>query len=163
MGSYLRMGGSLLTLAALALLPRCLVKTESCTDIGCGRAFGVELARSAWAPATYQVKVTADGLATSCTLSLPFSSCSSLVQCDRAEPGFLVETAGCALPAAQQQILGVVWPVSGPASVTIEVLQDGVSLGTGSYQPTYTSSRPNGEDCEPTCSQAQLQPTLSLP
>jgi hypothetical protein len=163
MDSALRIVGCLATVSTLAFLPHCLVKTESCTEVGCGLSFGVELARSTWTPGDYEINVTADGLSTSCAVTLPFSSCSTLVTCDRADPGFQIETAGCALPAAQQQIVGVVWPVSGPGAVTIEVLQDGVSLATGSYQPTYTSSRPNGEDCEPTCSQAQLQPTLALP
>ena len=160
-----RISGCLLAAVALTLLPRCVAKTESasCTLLGCGPALRVDLLREAWEPGDYQIDVTADGVATSCTVSLPLSSCSNLVHCDRADPGFFVETSGCALPAAQQEIPGIVWPTSGPSNVTVKVQQDGVLLGSGSFQPTYNTSQPNGEGCEPTCSQSDLQATIDLP
>ncbi|MBI4703748.1 MAG: hypothetical protein HY744_21775 [Deltaproteobacteria bacterium] len=149
--------------AALASLPHCGLESEGCTMLGCGPALRVELARTAWEPGGYQIDVKADGVATSCAVTLPFSSCANLVTCDRADPGFLVESSGCALPAAEHEILGVLWPLSGPAEVTVEVRQNGKLLGSGTYEPTYATSQPNGEGCEPTCSQADEQPTLALP
>jgi hypothetical protein len=163
MTRHMRIGGCLSIVAALALLPGCVIETESCTQLGCGPAFRVEFSRATWEPGVYRFDVTADGVATSCAVTLPFSSCSNLVQCDRADPGFLVESSGCALGAAQHEILGILWPVAGPAAVTVEVRQDGAVLATGSYQPAYTTSRPNGVNCEPTCSQADSAPMLALP
>jgi hypothetical protein len=163
MNQCARIGACLATVAALALLPRCAVESTSCTMLGCGPAFRVELSPAAGEPGAYQFDVTADGVTTSCAVTLPFSSCSDLVQCDRADPGFLVESSGCALPAAQHEIPGIVWPSAGPAEITVEVRRNGSALATGSYAPTYTNSRPNGDACEPTCSQADAVAVLALP
>jgi hypothetical protein len=149
--------------AGCTLLPGCGTATQGCTELGCGPSFRIELTRPTWQAGEYRLEVTADGVTRSCTVTLPFASCSNLVACDRADPAFLVETSGCALAPAEHAIVGIIWPVQGPAEVTLEVAEGATTLGTGSYQPAYATSQPNGLDCEPTCSQADSQPTLALP
>lgn len=133
-----------------------------CTEIGCGPALRVELARSAWTAGTYEIVVEADTVTTNCTVKLPFSSCDNLVVCDRPNPGFFVEVSGCALSADQHSIPAVSWNEKGPTSVTISVLQDGAVIGTDMFQPTYATSAPNGADCGPVCSQSEAPAKLTL-
>lgn len=136
--------------------------TGGCTLIGCGPAFRVELTRSAWSAGVYEVVVEADTVTTNCTVKLPFTSCDSVVQCDRPDPGFFVEASGCALPAGQHSIPGVSWNETGPKKVTVTVLVDGTVIGTDTFEPTYTTSEPNGAGCGPVCMQSDLQAKLSL-
>ena len=128
----------------------------ACTEIGCGPGFQVEFTRASWPAGAVEIAVTADGTTTTCTLTLPYASCDNVVQCDKPNPGFFIETSGCALPAAQHSIGGVAWAETGPQNVTIVVSQDGTMLGTQTFMPTYETSRPNGPDCEPVCSQATM-------
>ena len=158
-----RVVGAAIAVGALGLVPACAVHTTGCTEIGCGWAFEVDFSPTVTATGDYRIDVTADGVATSCTVSLPFSSCDGAVSCDRADPGFLIQTSGCALPAAEHEILGVLWPVSGPAQATVEVSLGATVIATASFTPTYVSSQPNGADCEPTCTQATQPGTLAVP
>lgn len=135
---------------------------QACTEIGCGPAFHVEFKRASWPAGKVDIVVAADGTTTNCSVTLPFASCESGLQCDQANPGFLVELSGCALPAAQHAITGVMWTQTGPKQVTITVSQDGTMLGTQSFQPTYTTSQPNGPGCDPVCNQAQSPASMQF-
>ncbi|MBI4954183.1 MAG: hypothetical protein HY908_19320 [Myxococcales bacterium] len=153
---------ALAALAPLALLPSCDLM-RSCTEMGCGAAFRVELAPALAGAADYRIDVTADGVLTSCTVTLPFASCTGAPACVPPESAFLVERSGCALPASEHQITGVLWPASGPTTVTVEVRRNGTLLATGTYTPTYRSSEPNGPDCGPVCTEAEAPATLVVP
>lgn len=128
---------------------------QACTEIGCGPSFHVEFKRASWPAGKVDIVVVADGTTTNCSVTLPFASCDSGMICDQANPPFLLELSGCALPAAQHAITGVMWSQVGPKQATITVTQDGTMLGTQMFQPTYTMSQPNGPGCEPVCNQAQ--------
>ncbi len=135
---------------------------QGCTEIGCGPSFHVEFARASWPTGKVDIVVVADGTTTNCSVTLPFASCDNLAQCDQANPGFLIETSGCALPAVQHAVTGVMWSQNGPKQVTMTVSQDGTMLGTNMFQPTYATSQPNGASCEPTCYQAPSPTPMQL-
>lgn len=136
---------------------------QACTEIGCGPALEVALARASWPAGKVDIVVVADGTTTTCSVTLPFASCDNLVQCDMASPAFAIETSGCALPMNQHAVTGVMWSTSGPKDVTITVSQDGMMLGSKMFQPMYSSSQPNGPGCEPTCNQATAPASIQLP
>ncbi len=126
-------------LAALALLPNCgSLEAEGCTMVGCGSAFDVSFAGATQEAGDYEITVTADDVKTTCTVTLPMSSCSDPVSCDQADPGFFVGTSGCALAAEEHRLTGVMFPTAAPAKIDVEVLRGGTSVGSGSYQPTYS-------------------------
>jgi hypothetical protein len=135
---------------------------QGCTEIGCGPSFHVEFSRASWPAGKVDIVVDAEGTTTNCTVTLPFASCDNVVQCDQANSAFLIETSGCALPSDQHEIIGVLWPQNGPNEVTVTVSQDGTVLGTKMFQPSYTTSRPNGDGCEPVCNQSQTPASISL-
>ena len=127
---------------------------QACTEIGCGPSFEVSFSRTSWPAGVVNIVVVADGTTTNCSVTLPFASCENLVQCDVANTAFLVETSGCALPAAEHAVSGLLWSTNGPNQVTVTVSQDGTMLGSKSFQPTYTTSEPNGAGCPPVCTQS---------
>jgi hypothetical protein len=135
---------------------------QDCTEIGCGASLQIEFARASWPAGKVDIVVDADGTTTNCSVTLPFASCDNLVQCDNPNAGFVVETSGCALPAAQHSISGLMWSVNGPKQVTITVSEDGTMLGTKTFQLTYTMSRPNGDSCDPVCNQAPTQAPMQF-
>jgi hypothetical protein len=143
-------------LAALALLS-C---DHACTQIGCGAAFSVEFQRAAWTAGDYVITVTADGQTTECTATLPLD-CAAPPPCGDAA-GLILIQDGCALAASEHKLGGVEFlDGQAPTSVNVRVEQDGALLGEAVYAPAYTESRPNGDDCEPTCNQADGE-TLAL-
>ena len=131
---------------------------QGCTDIGCENGYHVTFtAASAWKAGKYTLDVVADGTMTTCTATLPLTS-TSTADCTRA--GVQLGLSGSALPAAQQSLSDVL--IAGtPMSVKITVSRDGAQLVTKDFTPTYTTSQPNGPECEPTCSSAT--DTLALP
>ncbi|EYF06739.1 Hypothetical protein CAP_1436 [Chondromyces apiculatus DSM 436] len=145
-----------LALAALAALALTTLgcETTECTEMGCVSSFAVTFAHAgAWEAGSYRVTVTVDGGApVACTVTLPLD-CNAPSPCPNGTP-FYISTEGCALDPAQHVLGGVdFWGVT-PASVAVSVHREGVLLGEGSYSPNYTTSQPNGPDCEPTCKNA---------
>jgi len=148
--------------AALALLPNCGdALEETCTLMGCATAFQVSFAGDAKTAGAYEITVTADGQKTTCTVTLPLpmprSNCANAVSCDQSKPDFYVATSGCALGDTEHQISGIVFPTASPAQIDVQVYRGATEVGSGSYQPTYTTSYPNGERCGPTCKQADAE------
>lgn len=135
---------------------------QGCTEIGCGPSFQVEFARASWPAGKVDIVVVADGTTTNCSVTLPFASCDVAPQCDQASLAFLLELSGCALPANQHAVTGIMWPQNGPKQVTITVSQDGTMLGTQMFSPAYSTSQPNGPGCEPTCNQAPSPAPMQL-
>jgi hypothetical protein len=121
---------------------------QACTEIGCGPSLEVSFSRASWPAGNVNIVVVADGTTTNCSVTLPFASCD--------------ETSGCALPAAQHAVSGLLWSANGPSQVTITVSQDGTMLGTQSFQPTYTTSEPNGAGCPPVCTQSSTPSVIQL-
>jgi hypothetical protein len=127
--------------------------TKACTLIGCGVPFEVTFttASGAWAAGTYDVSVTADGDTGTCTVTLPFASCqTSSTVCTGTRKWDATES-GCALPADQHSIAGIVFRQATPANVHVVISRGGQPLADGTFTPVYKSSEPNGPGCGDTC------------
>lgn len=151
--------GALLALAsgslALAVGSSCSV-TESCTDVGCGIPFEVRFAtESVWPEGEYEVTVKADGLAKSCRISLPLS-CDRATDCPASSGEWHVSTSGCALAANQHALEGIAFSKA-PRAVDVTVSFAGREVLRESFSPEYTTTRPNGESCEPVCETASAE------
>lgn len=130
-----------------------------CTLIGCGAPFEVQFTKaSAWPAGSYHVEVEADGVRSACTMGFPLTSCQVAVGCE-GTADWRMNLSGCALPAAAQSISGLTFLTTRPAAVKVTVSHEQRTLGTGTFTPTYTTSRPNGPSCEPECRTA---PSASL-
>lgn len=159
------LGGALIALL-ISIGPAACIADETetaCSLIGCAAPLEVRFHASAWPAGTYAVEVTADGVAASCEIAVPFG-CEDQATCTPAQPTWMLELSGCALPSGQQEILGVMFPdhASPPASVDVTVRRDGQVLATGHYERTYTTWWPNGPDCGPEC-RATEPGDLALP
>ena len=153
-------GSVMMMVATAALVPGCGL--QSCTDVGCGPALSVEFVGGQWEAGEYEITVVADGVTTTCTATLPLTSCESAVSCDRPDRGFWVMHSGCALEPAEQRLDGLEWTGEGPAQVSVEVRRDGALLSTESVAPSYRTSYPNGEECGPACQHADQTLTVAL-
>lgn len=131
---------------------------HGCTEIGCVNGYHVTLSSaSGWKAGKYTIDVVSDGVTTTCTATLPLTS-TSTAECTR--PGVQLGLSGSMLPPEQQSLSDLTVAAS-PMAVTITVSRDGAQLVTKDFTPTYTTSQPNGPDCEPTCTSAS--DTLALP
>ena len=136
--------------AALALQPACT--GHECTLIGCGPAFAIDFqANAPWAPGTYLIEVNADGAVGACQITLPLPACGTTSLTCTGTRTWAPSESGCALPAAQQAIAGIVFSVITPATIEVIVSRDGQRLAAQSFTPRYTTSNPNGPDCASTC------------
>lgn len=135
---------------------------QTCTLIGCVGGFEINLEKaSAWAAGDYTFDLDVDGKTNSCTVTLPFTSCNDGLKCTTELTDLTIGLSGCALPAAQHKISGLTFFNTAPKTVAVTVKFGVDEIGSVSYTPTYTDSRPNGPNCEPLCRQAPAQ-TLSL-
>jgi hypothetical protein len=135
---------------------------EACTEIGCGLPFQVNFVKaSAWRPGSYTVEVETDRspAPSACETQLPFGGCQIAVPCEGPAEDWRMGLSGCALPTDNHTITGVSFSSARPVMVKVSVFHDGRPIGTGTFTPTYTVSRPNGRNCEPECRTA---PTASL-
>jgi hypothetical protein len=148
-----------LMLLGLLAAAGCNELVEGCTEIGCGLPFRVNFVKaSAWRPGSYTVEVETDRVPSACVAQLPFGSCQIAMGCEgRAD--WMMDLSGCALPTDNHTISGVSFSSARPNNVKVSVFHDGRPIGTGTFTPTYTVSRPNGRHCEPECRTA---PTASL-
>lgn len=128
-------------------------ETSGCTAIGCQSGLQVELQHTGqWLAGTYLLQISADdGPSMSCTVQLPFSSITSGASCSSDE--VQLQTSGQALSSDQHALVGL-WIRTTPAKVELVLKRDGTTVASTTLQPTYTTSRPNGPDCEPVCTQA---------
>lgn len=127
--------------------------SKQCTLIGCGPSFEVRfiVGQDGWPPGTYNVTVTADGATGSCDVTLPFPSCQTSSMACTGIRDWDVEAGGCALPAEQHAIYGVVFWRTAPMNVELAVSRDGEELKEGAFTPIYQSSYPNGPGCGEPC------------
>jgi hypothetical protein len=148
-----------LMLFSLLAAAGCNELVEGCTEIGCGFPFQVNFVKaSAWRPGTYRVEVETGRIPSACVAQLPFGGCNIAVGCE-GPADWNMDLSGCALPIDNQTISGVSFSSSRPVMVKVSVFHDERPIGTGSFTPTYTVSRPNGRNCEPECRTA---PAASL-
>jgi hypothetical protein len=136
---------------------------KTCPTIGCGRAFEVNFlpANGQWAAGTYSIAVTADVTSGACDVTLPLAPCTSSSESCQGTRDWDAIESGCALPAEQHAIGGIVFGKATPASVDVVVSLDGRQLAAETFVPTYQTSHPNGSDCPGTCMGAPSA-TLSI-
>ena len=125
----------------------------ACTLIGCQDGLQVQLQRSGpWPAGEYTLQVMLDDQpAVSCAVSLPFASVTTAATCSSAD--VQLQTSGQAL-SADQHALTAVWIRSTPAKARLVLQHNTATLLDQTLQPTYQTSRPNGPDCKPECTQA---------
>lgn len=140
-------------LALLATLPSCDTETQSCTMLGCADGFRVDFQRDGvWPGALYTVEVDLDGAKTTCTVTLPFASCDVAAACTGGDTAAVqLGQSGCALDPLEHKLSGVTILGKEPKAVNVTVSRAGASVGQDSYTPVFSTSQPNGADCEPTC------------
>jgi hypothetical protein len=125
---------------------------KSCTLIGCQSGLQVQLQHGTWPAGSYSLNVILDDATpVVCIVTLPFASVSTGATCSAAT--VQVQTSGQALGADQHAVTGL-WVQTTPAKVQLVLRRDGAVMLDQTLQPTYTTSRPNGPDCEPLCTQA---------
>jgi len=158
-------GVSTITLALALIAPGCsgpfVPGGGGCTEIGCGPPFSIAFQRAgAWPIGKYAVEVVVDGQSFVCVTALPLS-CSNQAPC-AADAPFLLGLSGCALDPSQHSLSGVEFlQDAAPATIQVKVSHEGDLLGEGTFTPAYTTSRPNGPNCESECKGAPGV-TLSL-
>ncbi|MDC0716827.1 hypothetical protein [Nannocystis bainbridge] len=137
-------------IASLLALPAAGCESQACTLIGCVGTFAVFLERAAWTAGEYTVTVVADDETIACTATLPLQ-CDAPPACPEASQ-LTLGVEGCKLPPAQHKLGNLEFRQGkAPKSVSVQVHQDDVLLGEGTYTPDYSESQPNGPDCGPIC------------
>ena len=134
---------------------------RGCTEIGCGPAFLLEFDyRARRHLGVHRVELTVDGESFTCERQLPLH-CDDPPACPRDDVQ-LIEI-GCALGESEQSLGGVQFVKGTPRSISIAVFENDVPIGKGAYELEYTSSRPNGPECEPACTQARNETLVLSP
>ena len=136
--------------------------SKMCTAIGCGYSLEIRFTGATAKPGRYQIEVVADGMPSSCQITLP-RECNALPICSSGTSTWHVTLSGCSTGSEPQSVDGFFFYAAGPASLDFVVRRDDVLVGGGSAQPTYQASQPNGPECEPLCRQAPRIETVILP
>ncbi len=129
---------------------------KTCTLIGCADSYAIDFVRAgAWPAGDYEVAVDLDGSGVTCTVALPYADCNAEATCvgDK-KANMLLGLSGCALDKAEHKLSGVSIVNLQPKSVSVTVKRGKDVLGTATYTPTFTTSRPNGPGCDPECTTA---------
>lgn len=124
----------------------------ACTEIGCLDGARITLEKATpWAAGEYTFVFDLDGAAVTCKGSLPLKQCDAgpTLSCDVADK-VQVGESGCALPPESHGFSDV--QIKGaPKSVAVKISNGGQTVHEVELAPKYTTSRPNGEGCEPEC------------
>jgi hypothetical protein len=123
--------------------------STGCTEIGCTEGLGVIIhpAGSSFPPGDYQIEATLDGTANVCTFTIDSAGAVANQQCD---VFFLALTAS--------NLLMIGYPAAATLDLSIRI--DDVEVHADQITPSYTQFAPNGEDCPPTCAQAEIDVQL---
>ncbi|MCA9695602.1 MAG: hypothetical protein R3A51_00335 [Nannocystaceae bacterium] len=135
---------------------------RACTEIGCGSSVSIELLKrdGVWGPGAYTVTVVADGETTTCSVTMPLS-CDAPPPCGE-NSSVVIGLSGCALPVEQQSLSGVEVIGGAPKRIEVQIALDGQGLSEATFTPEYRTSRPNGPECEPECTQTVEQLVMKL-
>jgi hypothetical protein len=148
---------------------------HACTEIGCVDQLMATLQdASGGLPSGMQaVTVTADGVTTSCSFTLPLAA-NSAPSCPSPLQIAVQPMMKCTNTGTAQYPVQTCTPVPGtgteqitlmgkPATVRLTQTSDGTTWLDQTVTPAYTTTQPNGPDCPPTCSQATVMLTLAPP
>jgi hypothetical protein len=114
----------------------------------------------AWQQGSYHVGITADGEDITCTATIPLPKETGGANTTCASSSVRLGLSGSMLPVAAQSISDIVFSTY-PAKVTIVITRDGKPFASTTLTPAYTTSQPNGPECEPTCRGAHA--TMTVP
>lgn len=136
---------------------------RACTAMGCVDGLRVSLTKATpWAAGNYTFAFDVDGAGVTCTGALPLKSCEAgpSLRCEPADK-VQVGESGCAMPPETHgfsdiQFLGT----PGPRAVGLKIIKDEQVVHEAKLTPTYATTRPNGEGCEPVCNSASETVTL---
>jgi hypothetical protein len=146
-------------LAALAF-PGCASK--ECTLIGCVSHFEVAFTGATSQPGNYRVDVVADGVPSTCEVTLP-SMCDTEPTCSASNLPWKMTWSGCTPGTDRRSLDGMMFRDHLPLTIEVMVRRDGIAVGEGSVSPQYSESRPNGSDCDPVCRSAPRFETAIAP
>jgi hypothetical protein len=149
---------------------------HACTLVGCADMLVVTLhdANGALPSGTQTITVTAGGATTTCTFTfLPATATGSGspscpvglgVQISQAThcvssgtPGYMTQTC-TPVPGKFNEVVAI---GSTPAMAHLTVAVDGTTYLDETLIPAYTTSRPNGPDCDPVCTQGSAELVLA--
>jgi hypothetical protein len=161
--------------AAAILLPlgaaACNQLGEDCTDIGCasGVMFDILPEDGEWQPGAYALAVTLDADAYACEFQLPDDlpaniarsiECGALtvtlaqrMSCMEVSSGNSAELSCTPNPGEYDLLLSA---YGTPAESTLTLSRDGEEILSDARTINYEQTFPNGESCEPGCSQARV-------
>jgi hypothetical protein len=135
---------------------------KACTMIGCENGVRLTINKpTPWVAGAYVFNFELDGKAVECKGALPLQSCEAgpSLSCT-ADAKVRIGESGCALPVAQHGFSDIT-VLDAPQRVKIKVSRDGQEIGAADLTPNYMTSQPNGEGCEPTCTNASGE--LAIP
>lgn len=164
-----------LPVLSLALLPSACSTEDSdvprsCTVAGCVDSLSLQLTTPGgdWSPGSYELTVTADGQASTCTFSLA----GPLVDngpvegwtCSGALTASLRNELSCqgpsCSPVAGRFQLDVALDAT-PQQASVKLHHEGQLVTEQSVSPTYVESSPNGPGCAPVCQNATASLAVS--
>lgn len=142
-------------LMGILLLAQATCAKGECTLITCDSALEIRFmgtGMASWPAGSYTVEVIADSEKGSCEVTLPLM-CGRAPTCTGTR-AWTVADSGCAGPAAQHALTAVTFATKTPAMVNVLVFRVDEILGEQTFTPSYGTSHPNGEDCDPACKTA---------
>ncbi len=122
------------------------ITTTTCTNIErCSNSVTVKLDPPVPFEAGYGFAFTYEGMTVRCNV---LDDGSGTPVCSQFEHNVLVVRG--------VDGVGRVQLLAKPAQITIQILHEGAVLRETTLSPAYIEFRPNGEDCDPVCSIAEL-------
>jgi hypothetical protein len=151
---------------------------HACTLIGCVDQYTAQVSdASGGLPAgAYTLAVTADGAMTTCSFTLPLAKLPSGgtmgIDCPSGLTVIITQGQTCTTMGTAQYQTQTCTPVAGELTETISIAGkpttlhvtqtvNGATVLDQMVTPAYTTTRPNGPDCDPVCSQASARWTLT--
>jgi len=124
----------------------------TCTDAGCGPSMSLEIraADGTWPDGVYALELSVDGVAHTCSMTLP----------DDIPASGGLALSGCGLTLSPDQVAGQYtlrsWSSSTPRTLSVRVTRDEALLIDETRTVAYEDSRPNGPECGPVCRSATV-------
>jgi hypothetical protein len=134
---------------------------QNCTALGCINGLRVSLEKATpWAAGNYTFAFDLDGTAVTCKGALPLKACDAgpSLTCDVADK-VQVGESGCAM-GPETHGFSDVQIGSSPRAVALKISREDQVMHEAKLAPTYATSRPNGEACEPVCNSASERVAL---
>jgi len=151
---------------ALAMLFVCsgvaCTQSVSCTEIGCGDHATIHLRRTDGMTPALATELEIDGRRVTCSAPMPNGAtiqvCDDtrvhvvhreLTDCTETKSPSSLQLS-CVPNGRFEQTIGV---DGVPKKIVVKILENGTVTTQKSFEPNYTTVRPNGDGCEPTCKQ----------